>query len=76
MEQIEQKVLDVFASIFGREGSLESSQETMEDWTSLRHLQLVLGLEEEFEIELAPERFQELKSLREFADEMSKLMKT
>lgn len=66
METIDQRVLHVFSSVFGREIAADATRETTGEWTSLRHLQVVLGLEEEFEIEFDLEALQDLQSVKEF----------
>jgi len=41
----------------------DASPETMSDWDSLRHLELMLALEMEFGVQLATETIPELTSL-------------
>ncbi|MCU1258358.1 MAG: acyl carrier protein [Bryobacterales bacterium] len=41
----------------------DSSADTVGTWDSLRHLSLVLALEQEFEIEFTPEEIEELLSI-------------
>jgi acyl carrier protein len=41
----------------------ESSPDTIETWDSLRHLNLVLALEQEFGIQFSPEEIEQLLSV-------------
>jgi acyl carrier protein len=41
----------------------ESSPDDIENWDSLRHLNLVLALEQEFKIEFTPEEIEQLLSI-------------
>lgn len=52
---IDEKIKSIMAKVFGLssgEISAESSNETIERWDSLGHMNLCLALEEEFGIEL------------------------
>ena len=42
-----------------------STPETIETWDSIQHLNLVLALEEKFELQLAPEEIEQMKSMGE-----------
>ena len=66
MEQNEPIVLHLFSLVFGHECRLEDDRESLGDWTSLRHLQLVLAMEEQFELEIDPEIVPDLRSVRDF----------
>jgi acyl carrier protein len=41
----------------------ESSPETMENWDSIQHLNLVLAIEEKFGVQLAPEEMEQIKNV-------------
>lgn len=61
-----QKLIRIFSSITGSPAgafSDESSPDTIKGWTSVTHVQLVLGIEEEFEVSLTPEDAAEMLSL-------------
>ena len=40
-----------------------STPETIETWDSIQHLNLVLALEEKFELQLSPEEIEQMKSI-------------
>jgi acyl carrier protein len=41
----------------------DSSPDTVESWDSVQHLNLVLALEEKYELQLAPEEIEQMKTL-------------
>lgn len=60
---MDQRIVEVFASIMKcSPGEVHDgrSPENMERWDSLQHLVLVVGVEEEFGIELEPEEIVEM----------------
>jgi acyl carrier protein len=53
MDKVELAIQQIMASIFEisvEEITLESSQDNLENWDSLKHLDLVVAIEEEFDI--------------------------
>ena len=40
-----------------------STPETIETWDSIQHLNLVLALEEKFDLQLSPEEIEQMKSI-------------
>jgi acyl carrier protein len=44
-----------------------SSPQTLENWDSIQHLNLVLAVEEKFGVQLSPEEIEEMKSVGETA---------
>jgi len=59
------KVKEVMARVFGVEVAAigdDASPDTIENWDSLRHMNLVLAIEEEFGIELTDEQTVEILS--------------
>ena len=48
-----------------------STPETIERWDSLRHMQLVLAIEDEFDIRFADEDIPELLSLQAIEDKIA-----
>jgi acyl carrier protein len=58
MENVQQKIYQIMSNVFEvpvSEISEESSFDTIESWDSIRHLNLILALEEEFEITIPDE---------------------
>jgi acyl carrier protein len=50
------------------------SQKTCTEWDSMHHLQLVLGLEAEFDISLEPEDIALMKSLADIEEKIKPLI--
>ena len=44
-----------------------SSPQTLENWDSIQHLNLVLAVEEKFGLQLSPEEIEQMKSVGETA---------
>jgi acyl carrier protein len=55
--------------------SLSSSPDTIESWDSMHHLELVLALEQEFDIQFSPEEIEQLLSLELVNDITSEKLK-
>ena len=45
--------------------TLQSSSETLPNWDSLKHLDLVLALEHEFDIQFEPEDIENMRSVQQ-----------
>jgi len=55
MNELDNKILEVMSLVFEvpvSELNEESSQDTIESWDSVKHLNLIVALEEEFGIEI------------------------
>ncbi len=60
---METRLQGVIEDILGSEApAVELNVKTSSTWDSLNHLNLILAIEEEFEIEIAPEDFPTLHS--------------
>ena len=69
----------IMAQVFEIEaGSIDddTSPDSVERWDSLKHMQLVMALEDEFDIEFPDELIPELLSYRTIADSVDKLTAT
>jgi acyl carrier protein len=72
--EMEDRIRDVMAAMLAipAEGiGDQTRQENTEDWDSLRHMNLILALEEEFEIQFADEDVSELLSFCAICDAVS-----
>ena len=57
MENIDERIKDVMSAVFGVEAdsiSEESSQDNIEGWESIKTLDLIVALEEEFGVIIDP----------------------
>lgn len=61
-DRIQRLVADIFGVPLA-EVTPDSSPDTLADWDSLRHLNLVLALEQEFSIQFTPEEIEQLLSV-------------
>ena len=75
VSRLEDRLRNIFADVFdvSEKGiNDESSPDTIEIWDSLRHLQLIMALEDAFDISLSADEVTEMLS---FKDVKSLLMK-
>jgi acyl carrier protein len=70
------QVRSIASDIFGipaEKVTAESSPETIENWDSMQHLNLVLGIEEKFAVQLEPEDIEQMKNIGAVAALVEKL---
>ena len=71
-----EQVRNIASDIFGIPATKitpESSPETIENWDSMQHLNLVLAVEEKFGVQLEPEDIEQMKSIGAVAKLVEKL---
>ena len=71
-----EQVRNVASDIFGIPAdqiTTESSPETIENWDSMQHLNLVLAVEEKFGVQLDPEDIEQMKNIGAVAKLVEKL---
>jgi acyl carrier protein len=71
-----EQVRNIASDIFGVPAdkiTAESSPETIENWDSMRHLNLVLAVEEKFGVQLDPENIERMKNIGAVAELVEKL---
>lgn len=66
LEQVRQIAADVFV-VPVESIELESSPETIEVWDSLKHINLIMALEQAFDLEIVPEEMADIKSVGDAA---------
>ena len=60
---MEEKILEILKRVFNLDTvDTTCSQATCEKWDSLNHLNLIVELEDEFDMEFEPEEIAEMKS--------------
>ena len=65
---MEQHIIEIMKEVLGEDNiNSESTQESLEHWTSLRHLNLTSELEDEFDIDLDPSDICKMKSVSQIA---------
>jgi acyl carrier protein len=70
------QVRSIASDIFGipaEKVTAESSPETIENWDSMQHLNLVLAIEEKFAVQLEPEDIEQMKNIGAVAALVEKL---
>lgn len=66
---MKEKVIEIMKDVLETEDiSLNTSQENCENWNSLRQLNLVSELEDEFNVEFEPEEIAEMKSVEKILE--------
>jgi acyl carrier protein len=71
-----EQVRNIASDIFGIQAekiTAESSPETIENWDSMQHLNLVLAIEEKFGVQLDPEDIEQMKNIGAVAALVEKL---
>ena len=71
-----EQVRNVASDMFGIPAdkiTAESSPETIENWDSMQHLNLVLAIEEKFRVQLDPEDIEQMKNIAAVARLVEKL---
>ena len=66
LPRLQRLLADLFALAEG-DITLTTSAETLAEWDSLKHLQLMLMLEEEFHVQVSPETMEQLTSVERIA---------
>lgn len=64
---MEDKVKEIMATVFETEASMineTSSPDTIENWDSIRHMNLIIALEEEFGIQLNDDQISEMTNFK------------
>lgn len=67
LERVQRIVADSFETPI-EQVTPQSNPDTISNWDSLRHLNMVLTLEQEFGVEFAPEEIEQLLSVEIIAD--------
>jgi acyl carrier protein len=74
-EQVRSVASDIFG-IPANKITPESSPETIDNWDSMQHLNLVLAIEEKFGVQLEPEDIEQMKNVGAVAAIVEKLQST
>ncbi len=72
LDQVRNIASDIFGIPAGKI-TAESSPETIENWDSMQHLNLVLAIEEKFGVQLDPEDIEAMKNIGAVAALVEKL---
>jgi acyl carrier protein len=72
---MENKVQEIVATILGLDRSdinIDSSSESVDTWDSLNHMNLIMAIEEEFEVTFEEEEIIEMTSVKALVDFLEK----
>ena len=70
-----EQIKKIMTKVFEIESSLvndEISQKNTDQWDSLNHLNLIVEIEEEFDVSFSPEQIGSMTSLKKILDEIKK----
>ena len=60
---MDNKILEILKQVFELDNiDVNCSQSTCDKWDSLKHLELIVEIESEFDVELEPEEIAQMKS--------------
>jgi acyl carrier protein len=66
-EQVLNRVCEIAGDVLEAPVSAESTPDNVENWDSVRHLNLMLAIEEEYGFQFLPEEMDEAKSVGKIA---------
>ena len=75
-DELVARLIEVAADVFGVPASAltaDSSSETVEAWDSISHLNLMLAVEQTFDLRIEPEQMVDLTSINRIAAAVGKL---
>jgi len=59
------QIIKTVSEVLGAEINENSSQKNCDKWDSMRHLNIIIALEETFDVTFEPEEIAEMKSIRD-----------
>ena len=66
--ETKQRLAEVFALVFGRPIPAEATRKDVPEWDSLKHMQLVFEVEEQFGLQFSEEEIPRLDSMGRFSE--------
>ena len=73
-KELEIKALKVISKVLGREVKMTDEISEIEEWDSLRHLQIILELEDAFGVNIPMERVGDLKAVRDLVKTLKEVI--
>lgn len=72
---MEKQIVQILSELFGKEikEGEEFSVYTEKGWDSFKHIEIIMTLEEEFDISFSPEDISQLKSLSKIIEKVKEL---
>jgi acyl carrier protein len=70
---VETEVVKLMSSLLGVEVTTSSCREGSDIWDSMKHVELIFVIEDEFGIELSPEIYSQLDSVKSIVETITRL---
>jgi acyl carrier protein len=67
-KEVKQRLDEIFAVVFGGPIPSEAARKDVPGWDSLKHMQLVFAVEEQFNVQFSEEEIPRLDSMARFAE--------
>ena len=64
---MEDKIFEIVSKVMGiplSNVNIDSSPDTIEEWDSLKHINLMMALEEEFDMQFSPEEISDMLNMK------------
>ena len=64
---MEDKIYEIVSKVMGiplSNVNIDSSPDTIEEWDSLKHINLMMALEEEFDMQFSPEEISDMLNMK------------
>ena len=71
-EQIKEQIIDIISTILDKKVSENCNRENEELWDSMAHLQIIVTIEEEFNIKIPVETIPHMNSVEDILEEIEK----
>jgi acyl carrier protein len=68
---VQENVMQIFSTMLGAAVDMSTSRTNMPAWNSLKHMEIMFAIEEQFDIQFSELELSELDSLSEIVDALS-----
>jgi acyl carrier protein len=71
MKNIENKVISVISKVLKEDVDIDTSRKNSNNWDSLKHIEVIFAIEDEFEIEFTEEEMYKMNNVSSFVRKLS-----
>jgi len=71
MKNIENKVISVISKVLKEDVDIDTSRKNSNNWDSLKHIEVIFAIEDEFEIEFTEEEMYKMNDVSSFVRKLS-----
>ena len=71
MKNIENKVISVISKVLKEDVNIDTSRKNSNNWDSLKHIEVIFAIEDEFEIEFTEEEMYKMNDVSSFVRKLS-----